>query len=284
MSIITGLDHLVVAVADPGVAAESFRRLGLNALPPNLQADGSGTALVRFADGSFLELMRRLPAAPTPVPFPPVASDGTGAALDAGLVVVALGSADAHGLHAALGAFATGAPVGFLDLPDGQGGTMPATRLVGLDDRLFGLAAFAVQYLIKLPPAPPEAMAHEATATGIEGITVLHDDPSACRAPLAALLGDAALHAGQGRLDVAIGRHTLRLLTPARFAGRYPGIAFPAFFTVPHGAVITLKAKDLGAVRKQLAAEGLRPIEARGERVAIAPRDACGVIVEFCLS
>jgi catechol 2,3-dioxygenase-like lactoylglutathione lyase family enzyme len=54
---LTGIDHLVVAVPDLDVAIRSYRELGFTVVPGGRHPVATHNALVAFADGAYLELI-----------------------------------------------------------------------------------------------------------------------------------------------------------------------------------------------------------------------------------
>src|SRR6266545_8295306 len=54
---ITGIDHIIIAVADLNVAVRSYRGLGFTVVPGGRHPIGTHNALISFADGSYLELI-----------------------------------------------------------------------------------------------------------------------------------------------------------------------------------------------------------------------------------
>ncbi|MBX5493280.1 MAG: VOC family protein [Chloroflexi bacterium] len=54
---LTGIDHLVIAVPDLDAAVASYRALGFTVIPGGRHTVGTHNALVPFADGAYLELI-----------------------------------------------------------------------------------------------------------------------------------------------------------------------------------------------------------------------------------
>jgi catechol 2,3-dioxygenase-like lactoylglutathione lyase family enzyme len=55
--VLTGIDHLVIAVPDLAVAAKSYADLGFTVVPGGRHPVGTHNALIAFADGSYIELI-----------------------------------------------------------------------------------------------------------------------------------------------------------------------------------------------------------------------------------
>ena len=54
---ITGIDHIVIAVRELNAAMESYRRLGFSVVAGGAHPYGSHNALIGFEDGSYIELL-----------------------------------------------------------------------------------------------------------------------------------------------------------------------------------------------------------------------------------
>jgi hypothetical protein len=119
----------------------------------------------------------------------------------------------------------------------------------------------------------PEWLDHPSSAIGLDGVTVAAAEPSALVPAYAALFGDSALQSGRGRLEVKVGPHTLRFLSPDRLSRRYPALG--------GASVMTVRCRDLEATRAFLTGRGIPLADAAGARLVIAPGHANGTVLEF---
>ncbi|MCB1885109.1 MAG: VOC family protein [Geminicoccaceae bacterium] len=193
---ITGLDHVIVAVADLDAAGAAFGRLGFNASPLG-RHEGWGTAnhCLMFED-DYVELLG--------VRDPGLFTNGLVERLERegeGLLGLVLGSGDAGRTAAAWGAAGIeGVEVRdlarTLDAPDGalrlrfRNAMPPAGGTAGLN-------LFACEHLTPDLLRRPAWLHHPNGALGIAAVTVQAADPPRVAAALGRLLGASAL----GRTD-----------------------------------------------------------------------------------
>lgn len=125
----------------------------------------------------------------------------------------------------------------------------------------------------------PDLMQHANGATAIAMITAVHEAPASAAAFYMQLFGSAEVKP-EGDLLVDCRTTTLRLVTPARLAAIWPGIA-PAYVPgEPLLAGITIATSDLAAARA-LAARTVPVFATPSGGVAVAAADAYGAVVEF---
>ena len=118
-----------------------------------------------------------------------------------------------------------------LELPEGD--VTPCFSLVHFNPEATpGLATFSCTHLTPEMLRRPEWLDHPNGAIGLDGVTVAADDPAALVPAYTALFGASAVQSGQGRLEVKVGTHTLRFLSPDRLARRYPGLGGAPVMTV----------------------------------------------------
>ena len=284
---ITGIDHTLSVTAGLEAAAALYRKLGFT-LTPRGRHIGWGTAnyCIMFAD-DYLELLGIVDASQF--------VNGLDTQLDSrgpGVSGLAFATDNAAQAHAMLEAH--GLADRLADL----------SRLVELDSgdtelyfRLAypkpgstpALSGFIVEHLSKDIIRQPAWLDHPNGAVGVEGMTIIHDDPASLEAGYVTFLSAleqplGRLHRGEGLLDVPVGaRQSLRFLTPARAARRYPGVdAVLLNRTGP--LVITLAVSSLDDTAGYLERTGIPALSVPGERLVVDPANADGTIIEFAAS
>ena len=118
-------------------------------------------------------------------------------------------------------------------------------------------------------------------ACGLGGVLALSDDPVADAARFARLWADGRVMPSASGVTVDTGPDStpLSLLTPAAMARLYAGIDLAR---TPKGAfaALRIRVQDMNAARACLDRAGIVP-HATTLGLAVAPQDACGMILEF---
>ncbi|HEV7369836.1 VOC family protein [Arenibaculum sp.] len=274
-----GIDHTLVGVADLEAARARWQRLGFTTTPRGRHI-GWGTAnyCIMF-ERDYAELLGIV----DPAQFVN-RLDRLLETRGEGLLGLAFGADDPDAVHAMLGPERSEPPkdlARLLELPTGT--VKPAFRLVHFKPETTpGLSSFVTGHLTPGLLRRPDWLRHANGAVGIEGVTVVVDDPAALAPAYARLFGADAVREGGSRLDVRVGRHHLRFLTANRFARRYPGAPVPTGLPAP--AVMTLLVENLAATAGHLAREGIETLPVTGERLVVPSAQATGVLLEFAVS
>lgn len=262
---ITGIDHLVILVADLDQAAATYRRLGFTVSPRGLHSPhmGTGNHTIMLRDDYF-ELLAVLAPTDINAPMRKWLTSGEG------LYATALRTDDAAGMYRELSAagVAVNEPVSFqrpVDLPGG-GRTEAAFAITsiqepgGIRDNIFGC-----QHMTRDAVWLPSLMAHANTATGLHAVDGIAEDPDAAASELAVLFGGDPSREADAVVFDANGT-TVRL-----HAGKTGGL--PLRFTG-----ITFAVDDLGA-----AADALEdvPSEQADGAITVAAQHTHGVDLTF---
>ena len=279
MSAIAGIDHTLIATADLEAARATWARLGFTCTPRGRHI-GWGTAnhCIMFPD-DYVELLGIV----DPSQFVN-GLDTTLATRGEGLLGLAF-AGDVDAAFTELGPGLVQPPkdlARILELPEGD--VTPRFRLLHPTGpgTFPALPAFTTQHLTPELLRRPAWLDHANGARGLEGVTVVVEDPALLAEGYAARFGPSAVFQGRGRLDVRVGPHTLRFLAPERFAKRYPAIAPPAALPVP--VVMTVLVADLGATAEALRSRGVPTLDVQGARLVVPPAEATGVVLEFAVS
>jgi catechol 2,3-dioxygenase-like lactoylglutathione lyase family enzyme len=293
---ITGIDHTLAVTHDLEATAGLYRRLGFT-LTPRGRHIGWGTAnyCVMFAD-NYLELLG--------IVDPGQCVNGLDDHLadrGAGIAGAAFATFDAAAVHAVFkrqGMDLRHADLArLLELADGNV-TLRFRLTHAKPGATPGLSCFVCQHLTPALLRQPHWLNHENGSVGVEGMTILHDDPAALEAAYTHYMQALGLPLdrvwrGQGRLDLPVGgsgagfgqnagttQQFLRFLTPMRAARRYPGLA-THWLNRPGPLVITLAVNSLDATRAYMQAQDIRVMPVPGDRVVVDPVITDGTIFEF---
>ncbi|MEO0391981.1 MAG: VOC family protein [Pseudomonadota bacterium] len=290
MSLLHGLDHSLAVTSDLDAAATAYRQLGFT-LTPRGRHHGWGTAnyCIMFVTG-YMELLgiiddqQDVNGLDTQLMARgPGVSGVAFATPDARAVYQKLNTAGLADRHQNLSRL--------LEAPDGadkgdDAETLEFSLAYAKPGVTPGLPSFFCQHRTRQKMRQPAWLAHPNGAVGLEGMTMIDPDPPALelayRRLLMALDQPAdGIWPGKGRLDVPIGdTQTLRFLSPARAAKRYPGVS-ASLLNRPGPLVVTLSVSSLTDTQAFMAARGIESLPGMGDRFVVAPEQADGTIIEF---
>jgi catechol 2,3-dioxygenase-like lactoylglutathione lyase family enzyme len=279
---VTGIDHVFLLVQDLDEAARRYRALGFTLSPRGLHsaAKGSANHTIMFPQDYF-ELLGIV--APT---------DGNAArrqsleSMGEGLHAIACRVEDAAAAGAALadagiatrglGSFERPVP-----LPGGGSGVAAFTTLSFDPGELPFGTVFMCQHLTRETVWLPELLDHPNTACGLDAILALSEDPQADAGRFARLWADGRVmkSAGGATVDTGPASAPLSLLERGALHALYPGLDLDR---TPKGGftALRIRVRDMHAAQACLAAGGISAIPTT-LGLAIAPQDACGMILEF---
>ena len=267
---ISGLDHVLVAVADLEAARQTFQRLGFTVTPRGRHIGwGTGNYCIMFP-GNYIELLGIVdPAQFTNNLDQRLAERGEG------LLGLALATNDADAAHQKLTAsgIAAEAPKDLsrlLELPDGT--VEPRFKLVHLPpEATAGVSAFVCHHLTRDMVWQAPWLTHPNGATGITEVRVLHDSPQAAARTWATLSGEAAIEETRDRATVRHGGFAITFETAARVE----------MLGTPAGPwAMTVRVRDLTLTSRTLAEGGIEVRDDDG-LLRVAPEAACGVSLTF---
>src|SRR5215468_625912 len=281
-----GLDHVVHAVRDLEAAAELYRRLGFTVGARNQHSWGTHNHLVQLP-GFFLELL-------TVAEPQKLGSDGLSALFGTfnrvflkdqeGLSLLILESNDA----AADAARFRSAAIGVSDAmhferegkrPDGT------TTKVG-----FSLAfardakAPAIGFAVSQQHFPenfwnPAFQQHPNTASAIEGVVLVADNPSDHHIFLSAFTGVRDLHATSSGVIASTARGDIKVMDPAAFRSHF-GSEPPDISRGARIAAMQFRVRDRAALMATLDAGGIANSARMGSTI-VAPETAMGATLAF---
>ena len=281
---IAGIDHSLTIANDLEAAAALYRRLGFT-LTPRGRHIGWGTAnyCIMFAI-DYLELLGIV----APDQFvngldQQLASRGAGLS---GLAFATPDAAEAFERLDVAGLAARNASLSRLIERDGGDEELRFSLTYADPDATPGLNSFLCQHHSADRMREPGWLEHPNGAVGIEGVTVIADEPAALAAVYQRFLQALGqpldrLWRGQGRLDLPIGvDQALRFLSPERAARRYPGVPI-GLLSRAGPLVLTLRTASLAVTERFCIDQGLPLLRVPGDRLVLDPRLTDGTIIEF---
>jgi hypothetical protein len=283
-----GIDHLVVAVEDLATARDRFADFGFCTTPLGRQPWGTANHLVQFPH-NFIELVgvvdREALVPMSDVHFSFSAHNDRFLREREGLSMLVLSTDDARadaemwrerGLHVY-------EPVHWsrkATLPDGSESTVAFTLTFVVDPLMPEIAFFSCQQHNPEAFWKPEYQVHANGATGITGVTLVSEQPAEHRSFLSALVDGRFIEEDADALSVETVRGQIRILSPRRFAARYPA-ASPE--REHRGAVLmaaSIEVPDLDCAAQCLE-DGDIAFSVVGRALQIGDAHACGMVLEL---
>lgn len=254
---ITGIDHIVIAVDSLANATETWRGLGFTVVEGGKHPYGSHNALIGFADGSYIELLGFYEESPAH-PWWDLLHERGGGFIDFCLATDDIG-AD-HAAFCKQGVECSDLIEGGRTRPDGYH-VKWINNKVGGDWQ--GLIPFIIEDATPRAERLPRETAHENGAAGIDSLSFATNDVARYAGAMSAVTGVA----GKPVSDTELAAAGLRLTIGA------------------HGLEYLAPAGDAGPLAAHLAADRLAPYRARFMTVGTArrwsPAETGGVRVEL---
>ncbi len=210
---ITGIDHIVIAVHSLDRAIATYRGLGFSVVEGGRHPYGSYNALIGFADGSYIELLSFYEDSPAH-PWWSLLQERGG-----GLIDFCLATDDIRGDLEAL--WAAGVDCG--DLSEGGRARPDGYQVRWMNNKVGGgwqgLIPFLIEDLTPRAERLPAQREHGNGISGIHSIALATDDVARYAAVMAAVLGVegqpvAGPDAGGAGLRIEVGGHALDYLAP----------------------------------------------------------------------
>jgi hypothetical protein len=281
-----GLDHVVHAVRDLDAAAELYARLGFSVGARNRHAWGTHNRLIQLP-GFFVELL-------TVAEPEKLGTDGFSALFGTfnrrfleskeGLSMLILESDDAASDAARFRA----ASIGVSDaMRFERDGTRPdgATVRVGFslafarDAGASGIGFAVCQQHFAENFWNPAFQQHPNTATGIEAVVLVADNPSDHHIFLSAFTGVRDLHATSSGVSAATPRGDIKIMDPTAYRNHF-GTEPPDLSRGARLAALQFRVRDREAMRAALGVGGIAHSAPMGATV-VAPDTAMGATVAF---
>ncbi len=212
---ITGIDHIVIAVKSLERAIKTYRGLGFTVVEGGKHPYGSYNALIGFADGSYIELLGFYEESPDH-PWWDLLHERGG-----GLVDFCLATDDIRADHAAFraqGVECSELVEGGRSRPDGYTVKWINNKIMG---EWQGLIPFIIEDVTPREERLPRETDHANGVTGIHSIALATDDVARPATVMAAALGVEGVAMtynvarGSG-LRFTVGGHALDYMAPSR--------------------------------------------------------------------
>ena len=212
---ITGIDHIVIAVNSLERAIETYRGLGFTVVAGGKHPYGSYNALIGFADGSYIELLGFYEESPDH-PWWDLLHERGG-----GLVDFCMATDDIRADHAAFraqGVECSELVEGGRSRPDGYQVRWLNNKVGGAWQ---GLIPFIIEDVTPRDERLPRQRAHANGVTGIHSLALATDDVARPATVMAAALGVEGVamtyHVARGSgLRFTVGGHALDYMAPSR--------------------------------------------------------------------
>jgi catechol 2,3-dioxygenase-like lactoylglutathione lyase family enzyme len=281
-----GLDHIVHAVRDLAAAAELYRRLGFTVGARNRHAWGTHNHLVQLP-GFFVELL-------TVAEPEKLGNDGFSALFGTfnriflkeheGLSLLILESDDA----AADAARFRSAGIAVSDAirferegkrPDGSPVKVGFSLAFARDPQAPGIGFATCQQHFPENFWNPAFQQHANTASGIEGVVVVAENPTDHHIFLSAFSGVRELHATSTGVTAATPRGAVTIMDAAAFRSHF-GSEPPDISQGPRLAAMQFRVRDRAALAAALKAGGIAS-SAHMDAIIVAPEHAMGATLAF---
>jgi hypothetical protein len=278
---VSGIDHCYLMVLDLDRSCEQFRRLGFTVSARGLhsKAKGSANHTIMLSNADYFELLGFVAETEDNRPrLEMLRRDGEG------LYAMACRVEDAERAKASLARLGIGTTdVQRFERPlqraDGGQASASFSVLHFARETVPFAVAFMCQHHTPELVWQPQLMHHANTAVCLAGAMAACADPEATAHRYARLFADGAVTEQAGEWRVRTGSVPISFLDRSTLANRYAELDVspipPTAF-----AVLQIAVRDLDAVRRLLAANGVRhQITPTG--IAADPSEASGAIIEF---
>lgn len=274
---ISGIDHLLIDVADLEAARRAWSRLGFTLTPRGRHPQwGTGNYCMMFPQG-YLELIGVV----DPEEYARNESRRARRRGGPGLTALALATEDAAASKAELAAasIAADGPKDLSRLLELDSGTVePRFHLLHLPEGASpALPMFLCRHLTPELVRRPDWLVHDNGARAIASIAVPAEDPPAALPAYERLLGPGAVTMTDEMVVLRIGSASVVLVRPHDMETLFPDVLPEAG---PRPAVVTLKVADLEQTAAVLAA-GRVPFGREPRAISVAAEDATGVALVF---
>lgn len=275
---LSGLDHVVIAVADLDAAQAAYAAMGFTVTPRGHHTVGSSNHCLMLGS-DYIELL----ASPAGDPHPSRRYYTDFLAAGEGIAGIALATDSARGLYTEMlwADFAPADPLDFsrpVSLPDGTHDVR--FRITQLDPaRTPGAKLFACEHLTRELVWRPAWQWHANGAYAIAAVAMVVDDVPGTASVYGRLFDAPPLPIAEGLL-VDTGGAPLAFMNAAALAARLPGVVVGAH-AAPTAAALFVRVADRDIAEHALEAGGLRPQRMPDGAVAVGADRAHGVALVF---
>jgi catechol 2,3-dioxygenase-like lactoylglutathione lyase family enzyme len=272
---VTGVDHVVIGVADLDRAEATYRRLGFTLSPRARHSAAMGTANhTIMLEHDYFELLAVLTPTDRNARWREALRRGEG------VVGVAAATPSAAAAREAwrVAGFDPGEVVAFSRPVERPGGVRTEARFETVSlpkDTLPALSLFACEQLTREAVWLPELMSHSNTVVAIRKLSLSVSDPVAASRQWARAFPGSVTSSIAGGVRIRLPRHAIDFLE-AEVAGQRYRLGRP----LDHAKCIALEfaVRSMDECREALA-QGRVKAEPDGEGIAIRADEACGVAI-----
>ena len=279
---VTGVDHALILVGDLDASRDAYARLGFTTSPRGLHSAHMGTANhTIMLEDDYFELLGIV--ADTELNRPRrelLEGDGEGLR---GIACRVDDAAAAAPELTALGITTQdlsdfSRPV---ELPDGAEGVAAFTTLQFHPDEAPVGMMFMCQHRTRDTVWVPELLSHANGAVGLAGIVATSDDPATTGERYARLFAAGAVTPIDGGVRIGTGERSapILVLAPEALASAYPALDLTGLPRTAYAA-LKVRVRDVATAHALLERAGVAAART-ADGVAVAPKDASGVILEF---
>jgi catechol 2,3-dioxygenase-like lactoylglutathione lyase family enzyme len=275
---LSGLDHVVIAVADLDSAQARYAAMGFTVTPRGHHSVGSSNHCLMLGC-DYIELL----ASPPGNPHPSRRYYTDFLAAGEGVAGIALATDSARGLYTEMlwADFAPADPLEFSRPVMLPGGTRDVCfRITQLDpERTPGAKVFGCEHLTRDLVWQPSLQRHANGAYAIAALAMVVDDVRGVAGVYGRLFDAPVEEIAEGLL-VNSGGAPLAFMSAAALAARLPGVALGPH-AAPTAAALFVRVADRDVAERALRAGGLHPQRMPDGSVAVGADRAHGVALVF---
>lgn len=273
---LSGIDHVIVAVADLERARLAWTRLGFTPTPRGRHLQkGTGNYCIMF-ERDYVELMGIVDRGQDTGGLDEFLRGGEGLR---GLAF-ATRSGDATAAELARRGLHPTPPRDLsrqLELPEGT--LLPRFKLVSLPpEETPALSAFVCQHLTPELVRRPEWLAHANAVSGVAGVTIMVAATEPLRDAYDRLFG-AGVTTTDDVLTLHVGRHRLIFATPDDVSALYPQAEIDLERKLPAMVALSLRSSDLERTADHLTQWQVAHEELAGGGLLVPPEEANGALL-----
>jgi catechol 2,3-dioxygenase-like lactoylglutathione lyase family enzyme len=283
------IDHLVLCVDDLEGARAFYQRLGFTLTPRGEQPFGTANHLAQL-HGNFLELLAVADRTRIPAPRREHFSFGgfnagfLGRRQGMSMLVFPTDDARQDQQMFASRGLETYAPFDFsrpARLPGGGEAIVSFSLAFVTHPSAPEAAFFACQQHTPQLFWKPEYQRHANGARSVVEVMMVADTPALLADFFGRLLDPAAVTSNEDGLRIALEGGAIMILDPEQVKARHALTEENLIGTGPRFAGFAVAVRDMDGVEASLQTENI-PFTRVGGRLQIAPRDAFGVLLQFC--
>jgi len=276
---IQGIDHVVIAVHDLDLAAQTFQRLGFTLTPRGFHDFGSQNHCIMFGD-DYIEIVA-VPAVAEPHAFNQYYTDFLARGEGLAATVPRTGDAARAAMELSAAGLAPGAPLA-LSRPVDIGGVSHAAKfnLVTLPPEATpGHRMFVCEHLTRELLWRAQWQSHGNGASRLAAVAIVDENPASAARPYERIFNTTAKPVAEG-LVVETGDVSLAFASAGALAKKLPGVWISGR-PEPVAAALFIHVEDRDAAEQVLRRGGFDCLRLPDGSVAVGATEAHGVALVF---